>query len=83
MLACAPSAYGSSTSGVWSEVEPSLGRRLLRSLFRTLAAYGTLHTGPLPAPGSELTGPGPGHPERVCPDVELTPLERALLRELR
>lgn len=83
MLACAPSAHGSSTSGVWSAVEPSPSRRLLRSLFRALAAYGTLHTGPLPPTGSELTGPGPGHPERVCPDVEPTALERALFRELR
>lgn len=31
-----------------------------------------------PPPG----GPGPLHPERLCPEAPLTPLERRLLREL-
>jgi Family of unknown function (DUF6059) len=29
-----------------------------------------------------LRGPGPGHPERLCPDVPLTGPERELLRQL-
>ncbi|MGW0885805.1 DUF6059 family protein [Streptomyces sp. NPDC002671] len=35
-------------------------------------------TGPPPGP---LTGPPAGHPERLCADVPLTPLERELVRE--
>ncbi|WP_411107599.1 DUF6059 family protein [Streptomyces sp. cmx-4-9] len=78
-------------------MRPSLARRLLRSLYGSLVAYGTLYTGgepkgavgglpeppPPPAPPRGLTGPGPAHPERVRPDIPLTPLERALQRELR
>lgn len=78
-------------------MRPSLARRLLRSLYGSLVAYGTLYTGgepkgpvgslpgppPPPAPLRGLTGPGPAHPERVRPDIPLTPLERTLQRELR
>jgi hypothetical protein len=65
------------------DVKLSLPRRLLRSLYRGLMAYGTLYTGVAPAPVPRLTGPGSAHPERVCAHVPLTPLERALTRELR
>jgi hypothetical protein len=72
-------------------MEMSLVRRLLRSIYRSLVAYGTMHTGVDPdgsggtAPSSarRLRGPGPAHPERVRLDVPLTPSERAHLRELR
>ncbi|WP_308363584.1 MULTISPECIES: DUF6059 family protein [unclassified Streptomyces] len=76
----------------------SLPRRLLRSIYGSLVAYGSLYTGgepkgaggvlpgpppPPPVPPRVLTGPGAAHPERVRPDVPLTPMERALLRELK
>lgn len=69
----------------------SLPRRLLRSLYRSLTVYGTIYTGvypdgaagAVPVPVPELMGPGRAHPERVCAHVPLTPLERALMRELR
>ncbi|MCX4696858.1 DUF6059 family protein [Streptomyces sp. NBC_01408] len=78
-------------------MRPSLARRLLRSLYGSLVAYGTLYTGgeprtantpspaapPPPAPLRGLTGPARSHPERVRPDIPLTPLELALQRELR
>ncbi|MFJ6072560.1 DUF6059 family protein [Streptomyces sp. NPDC093065] len=34
------------------------------------------------APHGRLTGPGPGHPERLRRDIPLTSLERRLRREL-
>ncbi|MFJ7199808.1 MULTISPECIES: DUF6059 family protein [unclassified Streptomyces] len=72
-------------------VERSLARRVLRSIYRGLVAYGTMYSGvdPVgpgatePEPTGKLRGPGPAHPERVRPDTPLTPLERAHLRELR
>ncbi|MFE0388007.1 DUF6059 family protein [Streptomyces bungoensis] len=33
-------------------------------------------------PGRRMTGPPPGHPERLRDDIPLTPLERRLRREL-
>ncbi|MGW1408204.1 DUF6059 family protein [Streptomyces sp. NPDC002403] len=72
-------------------MEPSLTRRLLRSIYRSLVAYGTMYTGvdpvgsggTAPEPTEMLRGPGAAHPERVRPDMPLTPSERAHLRELR
>ncbi|MFE9059173.1 DUF6059 family protein [Streptomyces mutabilis] len=77
---------------MWDLLRP---RRVLREIYRCLVAYGTVQTGPIPgatdgaprgaAPGEPvdpLRGPGPGHPEQVCGDVPLTPLERSLAREL-
>ncbi|MEU9377011.1 DUF6059 family protein [Streptomyces sp. NPDC048255] len=80
-------------------MRPSLARRLLRSLYGSLVAYGTLYTGgepratttptpspeppPPAAPLRGLTGPARSHPERVRPDIPLTPLELALQRELQ
>jgi hypothetical protein len=66
-------------------------RRLLREVYAALQAYGSSHlSGALvpPAPWrqegepAELEGPPPAHPERLCPEVALTPVERMLEREL-
>lgn len=70
-------------------------RRVLREIYRALMTYGTIHTGVSPEdmvgtarqaarlqPLGTLAGPGAGHPERLCADVPLTPVERALAREL-
>ncbi|MBT2511514.1 hypothetical protein J7I98_38130 [Streptomyces sp. ISL-98] len=72
-------------------MELPLARRLLRSIYRSLVAYGTMYTGVDPdgsggtalASARKLRGPGPAHPERVRLDAPLTRLERAHLRELR
>ncbi|MET7622242.1 DUF6059 family protein [Streptomyces sp. NPDC005408] len=76
-------------------MKPSFLRRLLTVVCRGLVALGMQHTGgepgypypPLPperAPVSRepLQGPGPRHPERLRPDIPLSPLEQALQREL-
>ncbi|WP_208883217.1 DUF6059 family protein [Streptomyces armeniacus] len=36
-----------------------------------------------PEPPPELRGTGPEHPERVRPEIPLTPVERAIRDELR
>ena len=77
---------------MWKLLRP---RRVLHVIYRILVVYGTVHTGPVPGattgalrhatperPVGWLTGPVPGHPERLCADVPLTSLERALVREL-
>ncbi|WP_413251913.1 DUF6059 family protein [[Kitasatospora] papulosa] len=64
--------------------------RLLRALRRSLTAYGAPYVGVDPwstdtgacGPSPEGSGPGAAHPERVRPDVPLTPSERAHAREL-
>ncbi|MFF2521134.1 DUF6059 family protein [Streptomyces liangshanensis] len=72
--------------------------RCLRSAVNALVAFGHLwvYVPPLPRspaaqtpqsppapPGPhELTGPAPGHPERLCPEVPLTETEMALRRQL-
>ncbi|MFI8931133.1 DUF6059 family protein [Streptomyces sp. NPDC053474] len=38
--------------------------------------------GPAHPPRCVLSGPPPGHPERLCPGLPLSPQERELLREL-
>jgi hypothetical protein len=61
-------------------------RRGLRVVWRGLVAYGSVYAAgecaraaaERPAP---LSGPATGHPERLRPDVPLSPLEGALLRE--
>lgn len=35
-----------------------------------------------PPPVGALTGPPPGHPERLCEELEFSELERRLMREL-
>ncbi len=69
-----------------SDVKPSFLRWMLRSLGRSLVALGMQYTGPEPHPYPPprtpvLRGPAPHHPERLRPDLPLTPLERALIRE--
>lgn len=68
--------------------------RLLGSLTDGLVAYGMLYAG-VSVPGQDarrraagartrpavLDEPPARHPERLCPEVPLTPAERALLRE--
>ncbi|MFD9098935.1 DUF6059 family protein [Streptomyces collinus] len=55
-----------------------------RGLWRGLVAFGEAAVGGFPRGGEHepLTGPLPGHPERLRPDVPLSPLERELAREL-
>ncbi|WP_141754007.1 DUF6059 family protein [Streptomyces subrutilus] len=68
---------------------PSVTRRWAGVVWRSLVSYGTLHLkgeitraerGPDPV---RLDCPPPGHPERLRPDVPFSPVERALLRDLR
>lgn len=40
------------------------------------------HVRGLVPPDEELTGPAEGHPERLCPDVPLSAVERELARSL-
>ncbi|MFF4020841.1 DUF6059 family protein [Streptomyces sp. NPDC001843] len=77
---------------MWKLLRP---RRVLREIYRAMVVYGTFYTGPEPEgtvgalrhaaprePVGPLKGPAPGHPERLCGNVPLTPLEQALVREL-
>jgi uncharacterized protein DUF6059 len=68
-----------------SDVKKSL-RRVLWAIYHILSVFGMIYTvADLTAATTrplEVTGPGADHPERVPADVPLTPLERALLREL-
>ena len=62
-------------------------RRGLRGVWRGLVAYGAVClAGECARAAAErpgpLSGPAAGHPERLRPDVPLSPLERALMREL-
>ncbi|MEU3891380.1 DUF6059 family protein [Streptomyces sp. NPDC029041] len=60
--------------------------RLLRHAWSGLVAMGTVYlageTSRPQTPDAPPAGPPAGHPERLRPDVPLTRLERALLREL-
>ncbi|MCJ0871820.1 DUF6059 family protein [Streptomyces sp. AP-93] len=47
-----------------------------------LHAVGQIGTDDCPAPGPMWDAPPPGHPDRMRPDLPLTPLERRLRREL-
>ncbi|MFJ4717375.1 DUF6059 family protein [Streptomyces sp. NPDC088785] len=62
----------------------SLARRFVRGVYRALKAYGSYYTGldPERPEGIQLEDPAPGHPERLCRDIPLTAVERALVREL-
>ncbi|MEU5901964.1 DUF6059 family protein [Streptomyces venezuelae] len=72
-------------------------RRVWREVYAALQAYGAIYVSPAqpaeetvrpagetarPAPGPRHGGPPAGHPERLCPEVALTPVERALNRQL-
>ncbi|MFG2718530.1 DUF6059 family protein [Streptomyces sp. NPDC048416] len=55
-----------------------------KGVWRGLVAFGEAMVGGLPGGGEQdmLTGPLPGHPERLLTDVPLSALERELVREL-
>ncbi|MGW6532828.1 DUF6059 family protein [Streptomyces venezuelae] len=64
-------------------------RRLWREVYASLRAYGAFYisaahpaAAPPPPPAARPGGPPAGHPERLCPEVALTPVERALNRQL-
>ncbi|MCX4751599.1 hypothetical protein OG455_39890 [Kitasatospora sp. NBC_01287] len=70
----------------------TLARRCLRDCWQALVLYGAVATQTQPPPQSSQLPrspqppgslPGPGHPERLCPEQPLSPLERLLDRELR
>jgi hypothetical protein len=71
------------TAGSRGPAALRLARLLLRSAYWSLSDFGWVWMGPVPpAHGPEPgDGPAPGHPERVT-GLPLTPLERALEREL-
>ncbi|MDX3073530.1 DUF6059 family protein [Streptomyces sp. MI02-7b] len=61
-------------------------RAVCRLLARELVALGELHFAIDVWPETQTSrrsGPPAGHPERLCPEVPLSPLERWLSRELR
>ncbi|MFI1683038.1 DUF6059 family protein [Streptomyces sp. NPDC020607] len=72
----------------------SLIRRVWREVYAALQAYGAIyisgaqpaeHTPPpgtAPPKAAPRGGPPAGHPERLCPEVALSPVERALKRQL-
>ncbi|AUG78882.1 hypothetical protein CFP65_4127 [Kitasatospora sp. MMS16-BH015] len=71
-----------------------MGTSIVRSLVRLLdspvmlglMACGTFFGLMVPVGAVDqpvLSGPTPGHPERLCPMEPLSPLERRLQRELR
>ncbi|MFD0403135.1 DUF6059 family protein [Kitasatospora sp. NPDC059811] len=55
----------------------------LRSLLRGLIALGQLSGYAPPVAPPPPAGPGPGHPERLRPDLPLSDVERELRRQLR
>ncbi|MFI7321993.1 DUF6059 family protein [Streptomyces venezuelae] len=72
-------------------------RRVWREVYAALQAYGAIYVSPAqpaedparpaedpvrPVSGPRHGGPPAGHPERLCPEVALTPVERALNRQL-
>ncbi|MEU3187607.1 DUF6059 family protein [Streptomyces sp. NPDC006923] len=59
--------------------------RCRRSVVNWLIAFGQIWvyippTAPTASPAP--AGPAPGHPERLCPEVPLSEVEKALLRQL-
>ncbi|MFE9426933.1 DUF6059 family protein [Kitasatospora sp. NPDC006697] len=60
----------------------AVARRCARRLLAELVAFGLLwmHVPDPPAPAG--SGPGPRHPERLCPEVPLSAVELQLAREL-
>ncbi|MDX3854758.1 DUF6059 family protein [Streptomyces sp. AK02-01A] len=63
----------------------SLLARCRRSAVNWLIAFGQIwvYIPPTAPPASPApTGPAPGHPERLCPEVPLSEVEMALLRQL-
>jgi hypothetical protein len=63
----------------------SLLARFLRSALQSLIAFGHIwvYMPPVPEPPEQaLTGPVPGHPEALRPDIPPSEAERALHRQL-
>ncbi|MFG2503296.1 DUF6059 family protein [Streptomyces sp. NPDC048441] len=66
-------------------------RRALNAVWQSLIAFGLLYTiGELKRAealqenaAEPLDAPPPGHPEKLCPDIPLTPAEHALALELK
>ncbi len=59
-------------------------RRLLHWAWQALVVHGALAAPQLPpAPIRLGTAPARDHPERLCPEIPLSPTERRLERELR
>ncbi|MFE0464978.1 DUF6059 family protein [Kitasatospora sp. NPDC058965] len=58
-------------------------RGLFGRLYRVLVNGGRAYVYTPLGPGApDPTGPPPGHPERLCPHLALSPLEARLAREL-
>lgn len=64
-------------------------RRVWREVYAALQAYGAIYVSaaqpaqdPAPPAVPRRGGPPAGHPERLCPEVALSPVERALNRQL-
>ncbi|MBV6695869.1 hypothetical protein KV557_01855 [Kitasatospora aureofaciens] len=53
------------------------------SVLGQMAGYAVPVDEPVLVDEPERDGPAPGHPERLRPDVPLSPVERALRRQLR
>ncbi|MFH8385300.1 DUF6059 family protein [Kitasatospora sp. NPDC018058] len=61
-----------------------LAVRLIHGIYQALCTSGWILIGPMP-PAEEvhvLDAPPSGHPERLCADRPLSPVERALERQL-
>ncbi|MQS11280.1 hypothetical protein F7Q99_02995 [Streptomyces kaniharaensis] len=56
---------------------------MLGRLLRGLAVLGQSAGFVVPVVEPPRRGPAPGHPERLRPDVPLSPVERELRRQLR
>lgn len=71
-----------------ARMERSRGACCLRMAWDMLVTFGGLWVQfPQVVPASTVTppgeGPAPRHPERLCPERPLTPVERRLREELR
>ncbi len=62
----------------------SPGARCLQAIWEALVSYGSfwICIPEAPEPGPPLAGPAPHHPERLCPELPLTTVERRLQEEL-
>jgi hypothetical protein len=58
-------------------------RALVAGVWECLVAVGAVQlAGETARAGTRLDAPAPGHPERLRPDLPLTALERALLKDI-
>ncbi|MEV2255276.1 DUF6059 family protein [Streptomyces sp. NPDC050147] len=66
-------------------------RRVVNAVWQSLMAFGLMYTigerksleAAAPDAARPLDAPPAGHPERLCPDIPLTPAEHALALELK